>query len=137
MDASGKLPSAHQDALEKARRRSDNNRQQQHQHLLTIAAAQQQALLAAQQTKGDAQQQLQLQQLVPEPEVAEGDEALFGQVEGEALRLAAVSVRDGTEELSDAEEELFVNNTGEGCMREYLFCFDLGWKCQMLRRRHI
>jgi hypothetical protein len=83
--------------------------------LLTIAAAQQQALLAAAQ-QGDEAAQLQLQQqqqqLVPDPEVAEGDDALFGRVEGEALRIAAMSVRRVTEELSDAEDELFVHNTG-------------------------
>jgi hypothetical protein len=116
IDATGKTASALQAALEKARNRSDNSRQQQHQQLLAIAAAQQQALLAAAQ-QGDSTAQLQLQQeqqLVPEPEVAEGDDALFGRVEGEALRIAAMSVRASTEELSDAEDELFVHNTGEG-----------------------
>lgn len=125
MDAAGKSAAAHADALEKARQRSDSNRQQQHQHLLTIAAAQQQALLAAQQGEDALQQQQQLQQLVAEPEVAEGDEVLFGQAEGEALRLAALRVADGTQELSDAEDELFVNNSGGSCV-----CMCL-WLCAL------
>jgi multidrug efflux pump subunit AcrA (membrane-fusion protein) len=114
LDATGNTAVALEAALDKARRRSVANRQQQHQHLLTVASAQQQALLAAAQ-QGDEAAQLQLQQqqqLVPEPEVAEGDDALFGRVEGEALRIAAMSVRRDTEGLSDAEDELFVHNTG-------------------------
>lgn len=106
MDALGKADSQHQSAIDKARASSEASRYHQELVLKNYLPAEQQEQLTRQQ-----QQQL-LQQVLQEHEVDAGDEALFDAGEPDALRLAALHVKDATEELSDAEEELLVNNAG-------------------------
>lgn len=104
MDAAGKSAEQQHEALTKARDRAERHRQQQN---LRIAAAQSQQQAAAAEDGDTAYQGLM-------PDIADGDESAFAVGDADMLKMASLGVRDHTDELSDAEEELFINRGGRG-----------------------
>lgn len=106
MDAAGKSAEQQQESLVKARDRAERHLQQQN---LRMAAAQ------SQQAAVDPE--LQQQGLMPD--VAEGDEAAFAVADADMLKVAAMSIKERPEVLSDAEDELYVNKGGEAAGTQY------------------
>lgn len=112
MDAAGKSAEQQHEALTKARDRAERHRQQQN---LRIAAAQSQQQAAAAEDGDTAYQGLM-------PDIADGDESAFAVGDADMLKMASLGVRDHTDELSDAEEELFINRGGKGLGRSAILC---------------